>query len=441
MANGWTNANNFKPWTQYDIAPTTEDIIIPKRSYLSQDIIVYGDPNYASCNIIQGKSLGDIPYGSANTPIRNFACGEFYKKNESNPYTCFNMKYTDIPTTTFATTFNNHSIKCNANGDTWMSLILSNVTSGYAACCRSVNSGSNWEIKGLSRIQNTMNSSIDCSVINNIEYWIISGTYQNNIIGLYSIDNGDTWKICYYLVEDVLESYFLIGCPGKTDEYTYMGIIKNSSNQIVLIQSKNCADWERVGVFGTSSSLKPLDMVWDKRKLTYYILLNNNKIYINGYERYISVPNGITQIALGETTDNLYLVGYNKLYNLNLVSGNYTEVEQMNRLLASIGATNQINYTQWITKDYNVFSWGGYPYYIGSPDSPYIIAYFYEGTGQSSCTIFTDSFACNCFYANENRVLRYGSYQALIQGWNPKFLYPETFKSYSLFTVTIKGGE
>lgn len=438
MANGWTNANNFKPWTQYEFTPGTEDIIIPKGSYLSQTIKVHGDSNYASCNIVQGESVGDIPYGSANTPVRNFPCGEFYSKNSSFPCGCIDIQYNQSFLSTKEATFNNHVIKCDETGVYWIFIVNSKTTINDKNAYRSEDSGATWT-PIRTQLDDLTKSALDYVIINNINYWLVSGVDwidedPTDTVCSYSTDYGNTWEVGRY-DKNVKASYFIIGCPGKTDEFPFMGIIKTVDNQIDIIQSRDCEQWTKVQTLTVSDTTQPLDMIWDKNQKCYYILMAGN-LYKNGQLMNISIPESdlVTQIVLGRETDHLYAVIPNGLYDINTTTNAISVSKTLQEYLSNI-ATLGINHTEWITR---VEYFNSVFFLIGSSETPYILEYWVEG---SSIGLVSTSFASNCcwMHASSNKI--YTSYRVLVQSIyeSGRYHYPSKFPMLTHCDITIKG--
>lgn len=82
MAIGITNADTIKKYDgDYNIIPTTSEIIIPQRTYFKQDLTLLGDDNLLPTNIANRKTIGGV-YGRA-LEIKDYTsyCGVLYKND------------------------------------------------------------------------------------------------------------------------------------------------------------------------------------------------------------------------------------------------------------------------------------------------------------------------------------------------------------------------
>lgn len=424
MANGWTNANNFKPWTQYELTPSGDrDIVIPKGSYLSQDIIVHGDPNYASCNIKQGTSVGDITYGSANTPIDDGGgCGVYYPKNTRTPYGIYenliNGQTTD--------SFNNHMVcdygtigneqKIVFLQDTkYVCEIASFTEVRYSRLSNSFRAGRAYSNKvpvlSGSRVCMVCNKN---TVVNGLGY-IAHDYYAPSINMMFLESSYQSYTPCFlYPVDNNINT-----------DYQGIGLVQNG-NSYAVIYTQDLTNWYLYRTFFLSQSFAGV-AVKDNNSLL--ILFNKGTVY--------EIPFGLTEA--GKTSEpiisstaysmtdlcsnnesEIYAIGKNSIYRL--LNNQWIQID----LYPSYGyygaCTNidstDINYTQWIT-----YSADTETFEIGSSN-----AFFRFGISNGFLSQFTFNTNAHCWL----------DYNCYMYG-NLLFYNNHVFQTNNSLQLTIRG--
>lgn len=421
MANGWTNANNFKPWTQYELTPGAEDIIIPKGSYLSQDIVVHGDPNYASCNIKQGVSVGDIAYGSANTPIDNSGSGMFYPKDKRTPYIILEnliLPSSSSETNQTINNFNNHmGAITSAN---IMRLYPNNNFIKYISKSEPlVEDIDNWlksyvPLSKLDRVYSgfsNYNPGATYTMFNNIE--------KSSVVGYYTIDeinftecnmeNPSSWynyQTCFLMpINNLLNS-----------DYSFLGLIRNGSSY-TIITSKDAQTWSSFSNFTLTQDFVGVT----RSKYNTYILFKGGATYQISDNRetaqLITTVSNFNMIDICSNGDNIeevnhamFAIGKNTIYTSDMVKSGtgWKEISDISKFLENemgIQRDSDINYTEWMTyiEENDAFI-------IGSSQTPYIL-YFSKYTTNNyeikhykdlSCLGYynTPYYPCHCFLKN-----------------------------------------
>lgn len=373
MANGWTNANNFKPWTQYDITPGVEDIVIPKGSYLSQDIILHGDPNYASCNIKQGASVGDIRYGSANTSIDSSGGGIYYPKGKRTPYVILeNLAYNSLTGTLVQKTIDFHGHMCVYTG--------MNIVCGYPKInkynyCRTydINYDDRWEKKSLNnfsmgRIYSETPNGYD------IPFVMFANLNNGNPIGYYT-SNMSNYEECNLNNPSSYINYytcFLLPISNSLNtEISFIGLIRNG-NSYAIITSKTGDKWDVNETFTLAQDFVGVD----RSGYETYILFSGGSLYqfstqqegTRGFIISKSNYNMMDYCTNKDANTKQLAISKNKIYSQG--NNDWVEVTDVSNILTDNGIQidSNLNYTKWITylEEYDIFA-------VGSPNTPYVI--------------------------------------------------------------------
>lgn len=409
MANGWTNANNFKPWTQYDITPGAEDIVIPKGSYLSQDITVHGDPNYASCNIVQGASVGDIQYGSANTPINSFGGGVYYPKNQRTPYAILDNLVVDSEQN--KTDFNNH---IGVFADSNVICIYPELHKYKSNRTYTLNYGDDWN--GVSFSSSMKAGRIDAGIPVGFstKFSMISNLNNGNPIGCYTF-SGTNYMECN-LTGSNSSSYatyhtcFLLPINNQSvADFAFIGLIRNG-NSYAIITSKNGDDWNIYNNFTTTQDFVGVERTENET----FILFSGGSLYqfSDDYSirTFVISTSNYSMIDLcGNKKDdnNMFAISKNKIYRIN--GTGWTEIVEITDMLQNLGIqiTSEVNYTEWMT--YIEYS---DEFVIGSSQAIYVFNFNSYSLGHESVNWYTDlSFIesgleylpCHCFlYINND---------------------------------------
>lgn len=373
MANGWTNANNFKPWTQYDITPGAEDIVIPKGSYLNQNITVHGDPNYASCNIVQGASVGDIQYGSANTPVDSFGGGVYYPKEERTPYVILeNLAYNSLTNTIIQKTTDFHGHMC-VYAD-------SNIVCGYPKLnkynyCRTndINHNDRWEKKSLG---NFSMGRIYSGTPNeySVPFTMFANLNNGNPIGYYTYSMSN-YEECNLNNPSSYTNYytcFLLPISNSLNtEISFIGLIRNG-NSYAIITSKIGDKWDVNRTFTLAQDFVGVD----RSGYETYILFSGGSLYQfsegqGGTKDFIISKSNYDMIDYCTNKDantKQLAISKNKIYSQG--TNDWVEVTNVSDVLIDNGIQidSTLNYTEWITylEEYDIFV-------VGSSDTPYVI--------------------------------------------------------------------
>ena len=412
MANGWTNANNFKPWTQYNITPGAEDIVISKGSYLSQDITVHGDPNYASCNIVQGASVGDIRYGSANTAIDNFGCGTYYPKNIRTPYVVLD----NLLENQTIDNFHNH---------------MGVAYSQYMHCFH----------------QNTYYSKYQYSYSDSINWRLISDYDRNFKAGqVYSGKAGKS-ELIYYAVANtntvkntggivgyfgavptqakpfkIIDDYYLQLCadyhtcfihpiPSDNNDEAFYGLLQNGNNYLpfycnvsgicMIVQNESYPIY-------ISQNFVGAELIGDTIDYTLFCAFNKGKIYLNSDNNIMSLYCDNSNYNITDMCSNkkdrgkLYIITReNLLYNVeatNVIRTIRTFERLLDELYICVDDLSK-SYTQWIT-----YLSTEDKFIIGSPYTPYVFLYDYNNDyveysdNLDFLSIGLPYYPCHCFF-------------------------------------------
>lgn len=415
MANGWTNANNFKPWTQYDITPSTEDIVIPKGSYLSQDIVVHGDPNYASCNIKQGVSVGDIEYGSANTAIDSFGCGIYYPNNIRTPYGI----YDNLMNGQTTNDFNNHMIGRVKDGIIFFYPKTGKLVS-YKVDTQYIHSSIDDMTNGrtYSSILQLYNDNF-VSCVSNAQSGTIKGRWANE----YNVFNP-----CTFADADFIDYSTCFLYPINHNKNCGIGLIQNGS-QYAVIYALSIYGLSLWWLYRTFSLSQKFAGVAIKDNSSLLILFDRGTVYEVPFELTESgktSPPIISTSAYSMTDlcsnneSEIYAIGKNSIYRL--LNNQWVQID-LSVAWGYYGAcidinSTDINYTQWITYDTN-----GQIFYIGSSNALYRFGMFdnrvsdFNFDTNAHCWLNNDCYAYgNFLFHNRTVVPPNNSVKLIIRG-------------------------
>lgn len=442
MANGWTNAKNFKVRNIPTLSPSRNTVSIPQGTFLLNDVTIPAEPNYISTNIIQGGSIGDIQYGSANTPIDNSGCGTYYPKGMRTPYTILGGLYSSQT----LNDFNNHMIASikdrvvvappkKESIYAYSGLSLTGQFNSYSTNLAIPQYKNGRVYKGDTNIYG------ECVCIANDANTVYSG-----IVGSFT-SNGATYGRCIIkdLSYDNINVCFLmpvkktlLSGESATTVTNFVGMVQYGTSYNI-ITSTNGNDFYVKKTFNLSQTFA--GVVADEDNV--YIFYNGGAVYAYALDNtsgaFILNTNSYNIIDVAgngsSTNRQIYATSQNRIYKFQ---SDDTWVEwdfSVNTLWTPIGGSGA-NWTEWITyiKEEDVFV-------IGSTQVSNLTAEIKDGQWSSEINPST-YYPCHCFiyhkystdsYSEEAYVSMYTNFIYMIYDGRQYLDAPGTVE------LTIKG--
>lgn len=178
MATGITNADTIKKYGgDYNIIPTTSEIIIPQRTYFKQDLTLLGDDNLLPQNIKNNIVIAGV-MGRAQE-VKDFTpeCGVFYDGNGERWLQPYGLSPRDETNKVFRIS---NRLVCPLTLDT----ILYSEDNGRTWNSQSTHSGASWNNYYKIKVVETENPSL------------LVGVANSDII--IKSENGLDWTKCNY---------------------------------------------------------------------------------------------------------------------------------------------------------------------------------------------------------------------------------------------------